>query len=199
MESYYLCILDFEATCCDKEEFPRNHMEIIEFPSVLYKITGKTSEFVSEFHQYVKPTIHPVLTNFCTDLTGIQQETVDKADTIDIVYKSHIKWLNLNVKTGSNVYICTCGHWDLKTMLPHEIRNKKLSTHKYYSIYINVKDEYEYFYKRKTKSMLDMLSHLNIKLEGRHHSGIDDTKNISKILMKIILDGHDDFKINSIN
>jgi len=44
-----------------------------------------------------------------------------------------------------------------------------------------------------------MLSNLNIKFEGRNHSGIDDTKNISKIMMKIISDGHDDFTINSIN
>lgn len=31
----YLYILDFEATCCNNNEFPRNKMEIIEFPIVI--------------------------------------------------------------------------------------------------------------------------------------------------------------------
>lgn len=29
--------------------------------------------------------------------------------------------------------------------------------------------------------MVGMLEYLNIPLEGRHHSGIDDTRNIAKI------------------
>ena len=34
-----------------------------------------------------------------------------------------------------------------------------------------------------------MLDELNIKLEGNHHSGIDDSKNIAKICLKILEDG----------
>jgi inhibitor of KinA sporulation pathway (predicted exonuclease) len=56
MMEYYLCVLDFEATCCDKDEFPRNQMEIIEFPSVLYKIENHKATLISQFHKYVKPT-----------------------------------------------------------------------------------------------------------------------------------------------
>lgn len=44
--------------------------------------------------------------------------------------------------------------------------------------------------------MIDILNILKIELTGRHHSGIDDTKNISKILLHIIKDGHHNFKIN---
>ena len=198
MKPYYLCVLDFEATCFEHDEKPKHQMEIIEFPSILYRITDKTYKFINQFHQYVKPTMNTILTEFCKNLTGIQQDTVNKAQTIDIVYKEHIKWLNINVPDGYEVYICTCGHWDLKTMLPREIKNKKLTSHRYYNKYINVKDEFEYFYKTKTSSMTNMLSFLKIELEGRHHSGIDDTKNISKIMMQMITDGHLDFKINYI-
>ena len=74
-------------------------MEIIEFPSVLYKIDekNKSFEYISEFAKYVKPTIVPILTDFCTELTGIEQSTVDKADTIDIVYKQHMQWIAQHV------------------------------------------------------------------------------------------------------
>jgi len=44
--------------------------------------------------------------------------------------------------------------------------------------------------------MKGMLDYLKITLDGRLHSGIDDTKNISKILLKMIQDGHEDFKVN---
>lgn len=35
---YFICVLDFEATCFENNEVARNKMEIIEFPSILYKI-----------------------------------------------------------------------------------------------------------------------------------------------------------------
>jgi inhibitor of KinA sporulation pathway (predicted exonuclease) len=34
-----------------------------------------------------------------------------------------------------------------------------------------------------------MLAKLKITLKGRHHSGIDDTRNISEIILKMIRDG----------
>jgi ERI1 exoribonuclease 3 len=35
-----------------------------------------------------------------------------------------------------------------------------------------------------------------MSLDGKHHSGIDDCKNISKIVKRIIEDGHQNFKYN---
>lgn len=196
---YYLCVLDFEATCWN-DTTSRDLMEIIEFPSVLYKVNELTKkcEFISEFSQYVKPTIKPLLSQFCTELTGITQEKVSSAKTIDLVYKEHVEWLNKNVPKGSDFVFATCGAWDLKTQLPREIFNKKLKSNKYYSKYINVKDEYEYFYNIKAKGMVEMLFHLNIPMTGRHHSGIDDTRNIAKIMLKMISDGHkaENYKFN---
>ncbi len=193
---YYLCILDFEATCWENSE-NKEQMEIIEFPSVLYKVVESKYELISEFSQYVKPTLNPKLTKFCTELTGIQQETVNNAKTIDIVYKEHIKWLTQHVPINSYLLFATCGNWDLKTQLPREIKNKKLKKHKYYSKFINVKAEFEYFYKKKAGGMVGMLQFLNLSLDGRHHSGIDDTRNIAKIMLKLIDDGHilDQFQI----
>ncbi len=188
---YYLCVLDFEATCWD-DSAKKDQSEIIEFPSVLYKIDEKNKkyEFVSEFAKYVRPTINPQLSKFCTDLTGITQDMVDSADTIGKVYKEHIKWIETNVPANATFIIATCGHWDLRTQLPKEVANKKLKSNKLYSNYINVKDEFEYFYKKKATGMVQMLKHFSLPLEGRHHSGIDDSRNISKIILKIIDGGH---------
>ena len=64
----YLLILDFEATCGDAVE---GQNEIIEFPTLVYDL--KEDTVLSTFHEYVRPVIHPTLTPFCIDLTGITQ------------------------------------------------------------------------------------------------------------------------------
>ncbi|CAF1273575.1 unnamed protein product [Adineta steineri] len=69
--SYFL-VLDFEATCEANQKLQPS--EIIEFP--VLKINGHTFECESIFHTYVQPTVHPQLTRFCTDLTGITQSMV---------------------------------------------------------------------------------------------------------------------------
>lgn len=43
----------------------------VEFPAVL--LDTSSGEVESEFHTYVQPQEHPVLSEFCTELTGITQ------------------------------------------------------------------------------------------------------------------------------
>ena len=64
----YLLILDFEATCGDAVE---GQNEIIEFPTLVYDL--KEDKVLSTFHEYVRPVLHPTLTPFCINLTGITQ------------------------------------------------------------------------------------------------------------------------------
>jgi inhibitor of KinA sporulation pathway (predicted exonuclease) len=199
----YFCVLDYEATCwkegsAEAKKYSKDVMEIIEMPSVLYKLKDGKLEYIGEFHKYVRPTIVPKLSYFCSvTLTGIKQETVDKADTFDVVYKEHFEWLNKLVGNEPLTFV-TCGHWDLKTQLPRELWNKYLKKYSIYKQYINIKDEFEYFYKKKAGGMDKMLEQLDLTLDGRHHSGIDDTRNLAKILIKIVNDGHTNFQYNTL-
>lgn len=171
-------------------------MEIIEFPSVLYKIecrgSGRESvALIDEFHEYCRPVLNPVLTEYCTELTGITQEVVDAADVLQNVLKRHCEWLlrQTGDESGKDVLILTCGAWDLRTMLPLEIKNKALAVHHLYGRYLNIKELFESVYGRKGGGMTEMLSKLKIALTGRHHSGIDDTRNIAKIFLQMKRDG----------
>lgn len=59
-----------------------------------------------------------------------------------------------------------------------------------YNRYINVKDAFRLHYKlRYQQGMLHMLRRLKLELEGRHHSGIDDCKNILRIVKQMLADG----------
>ncbi|MQM14527.1 hypothetical protein Taro_047460 [Colocasia esculenta] len=68
-EFQYFVVVDFEATC-DKEKNP-HPQEIIEFPSVL--VNSITGQLEASFQTYVRPAYHQHLTDFCKELTGIQQ------------------------------------------------------------------------------------------------------------------------------
>lgn len=54
-------------------------------------------------------------------------------------------------------------------------------------------------YGKLPKDMMCMLYSLNIKPKVRNHSGIDDTVNFAKIIIKLIQNGHkyDKFKIKT--
>ncbi|TTE81772.1 Poly(A)-specific ribonuclease PARN [Bagarius yarrelli] len=86
----YLIIIDFESTCWREKN---NHgQEIIEFPAVL--MNTHTGEIESEFHSYVQPQEHPLLSSFCKELTGITQEQVEAGLPLQICLSRFTRWLH---------------------------------------------------------------------------------------------------------
>ena len=129
----YLCVLDFEATCHQGKK-PRPQ-EIIEFPTVL--LNASTGQVVEpEFHLYIRPDVHPNLSDFCTELTGITQSTIDeKGISLFEALDQHRQWLASpelipwhlsggcngdNHDSDHQTYV-TCGDWDLKHCLPSQL------------------------------------------------------------------------------
>lgn len=176
----YICILDFEATCWKNS----NDHEIIEFPSVLLKWTDVGIAEVSRIQQYVKPRFNSKVSEFCEELTGINQATVDQGMDLKDALKGHSKWLR-DVTEHDNVTIVTCGHWDLRTMLPMDLKRIKIKPESLYTRYVNLKDLFNTVTKTRARPMTAMLDHFNLKLEGRHHSGLDDCHNLARIFIEL--------------
>ena len=175
---YYL-VLDFEATC-DEAKTPKPQ-EIIEFP--VLKVNATTMETEATFHTYVQPTAHPTLTPFCTRLTGITQEMVNGKPSLLEVLNMFDQWMTTeNLKDNANICFVTCGDWDLKTMLPGQCEYLERPVPPYFKKWMNIKKAFSNITGSKAVSMVSMLQKLGLTLEGRHHSGIDDSKNIAKIL-----------------
>lgn len=110
---HYFLVLDFEATCDKPQIHPQ---EIIEFP--ILKLNGRTMEIESTFHMYVQPVVHPQLTPFCTELTGIIQAMVDGQPSLQQVLERVDEWMAKEGLLDPNVksIFVTCGDWDLKVM-----------------------------------------------------------------------------------
>ena len=182
----YLLVLDFEAQCIKDSRL--DCQEIIEFPVVIVDVNAQKI-LDKYFHSYVKPIIYPQLSEFCTELTGITQDKVECADTLDIVLQNFHKFLEESGILNSKFSFVTCGDWDLRTCLNNEAKYKKLQYHTYLNSWINVKHVFGSFSGYTKVGMTRMLNDLNLKLDGRHHSGIDDARNISKIVIKLLQEG----------
>lgn len=142
------------------------------------------------FHFYIKPTVVPEITEFCTELTGITQAQVNAGITIDKCLVALDDWMTQNGFTAENSTFVTCGMWDLKTCLRAEAAFKKLHVQDYLKKFINIKDIWMHtMFKNKAVGMVGMLSSLNLQLDGKHHSGIDDSKNIAKIAIELVKAG----------
>ncbi|VDM95535.1 unnamed protein product [Thelazia callipaeda] len=192
----YFLVLDFEATCEEgKKIMPLQ--EIIEFP--VMQLCGRTFEEVGRFHRYVRPTERPVLTSFCTHLTGIvqkrfYQETVAKEETLPEILDAFHTWLVDSDLIGTNNFaesrftFLTSGDWDLGVLLPNEARYRRLQLPEqvYFKRWINLKKAFckckGHFAKSLTVMLHDLkLDHVVCSRHGRLHSGIDDVKNMCQI------------------
>jgi inhibitor of KinA sporulation pathway (predicted exonuclease) len=180
-----LVVLDFEATCQQNKAIVPQ--EVIEFPSVLVSL--RTRAVVDSFTSFVRPVHHPQLGEFCRTLTGIEQADVDAAPTFAEVLARHQAWLLSHGLHADNFAFVTCGDWDLVSMLPRqcELAGVPVTTlPPSYRRWINIKQIFtKTVRKSRAYGMTSMLQTLHLKLEGRHHRGIDDCQNIARIALTL--------------
>jgi len=110
---------------------------------------------------------------------------VTNQPTLDDVLKNFDTWMmneNLLQSKVKSIFV-TCGDWDLYTMLPSQCDYFKFPRAQYFNHWINIKKSFhKAIGKYANSGMMGMLKELNIRHTGRHHSGVDDCKNIAEIL-----------------
>eukprot|EP01080_Neovahlkampfia_damariscottae_P001887 gene1887-1028_t len=183
----FYCILDLEGK-----------VEILELPVLLFDVSQK--KVIQIFHHYVHPTkmdedhIRQYIKGKYGQM-GLEEEwwknpiKFEKclSNFDEFMMKNDLKF-EKNPKGKSFAFI-TCGNWDIKTQIPNQCQISDIQIPTHFGEWINIKDVYNSFYKKKITGMKGMLNQLNIKLDGNHHSGIDDVKNISTIVKTMIEDG----------
>ena len=182
---HYYVVIDFECTCWENQgperlsKFPH---EIIEFPAVF--LNSKTLEIDYEFHAYVKPTENIVLSPFCTELTGIEQYSVTEADDLASVLFSFEQFLCDN---GISDFVpCTDGPWDFQKFLYSETERKGMQFPQWARKWVDIRRRFEMAYSLEHWiGVGEMLKHLDLEFEGRPHSGIDDARNIARIVAAV--------------
>ena len=185
----YYAVIDFECTCNGDWDFPN---EIIEFPAVLIHPLTLVAEF--EFRRFVKPTENPVLLPYCTDLTGIKQGDVDEANELGEVLEEFSTFLEDN---ELEIMLVTDGPWDVDKFLVPECRRKGLAIPRWAKQWLDIRKKFAKCLELESwLNLSGMLGVLGLEFEGREHSGIDDSRNIAKILVELINRGFKTSKHN---
>lgn len=167
-------ILDLEATCW-KDRNVNNQNEIIEIGAIKIDDKGNAQD---EFNEFVRPKLNPILSDFCKELTTITQVEIDSAKTYSIIIEQFKEWININ----EPFVLCSWGFYD-KKQFAKDCELHGLST-EWLNYHISLKHQYADIKKlRKPIGMGGALKMEKIKLEGIHHRGIDDARNIAKIFI----------------
>lgn len=166
-------ILDLEATCCDRRSIPRARTEIIEIGAVL--VDPESLAVTEEFQTFVRPVLFPELTPFCTQLTSITQEQVANAPP----FRQAIRLLGRFVGQKHPVF-GSWGDYD-RNQLNREAKRNRCGL-PLASDHLNVKQAFADREGHKKRGLGGALQRAGLSFEGTAHRGIDDARNIARLL-----------------
>jgi inhibitor of KinA sporulation pathway (predicted exonuclease) len=172
--THYL-VIDLEATTDENNRLvPRNHMEIIEIGAVL--VDARTLAPEAEFQTFVKPVRHPKLTDFCMKLTSIRQSDVDGAPRFPEAIESLRRFID-----GRDALFCSWGRYD-RNQFEQDARYHRVSL-PFGNRHLNLKEEFSaQLGESRGYGMDGALRRVKLPLVGTHHRGIDDARNIARLL-----------------
>jgi inhibitor of KinA sporulation pathway (predicted exonuclease) len=172
--SVNIALVDLECTCNDDSTFGPH--EIIEIGAILGSLSQESFNVISELQIYVRPLINPALTDFCKQLTGIPQSTVNAAITLEGAL--HI--LESSLQKNNVTAWASWGKFDCN-QFSRECELKLLKNSMAERQHFNVKQ----LFARKFGHRVGLERALDLRkltFEGTPHSGLDDARNIARLV-----------------
>ena len=163
-------VVDLEATCW--AESPPAQSETIEIGAVAYEV-GKG--VLDEFQMFLRPRLQPALSGFCMDLTAIRQADVDTAPLFPEAYGKFHRWAEAFLPYT----FASWGSYDRKQLqqdcdlhgIPYTCDS-----------HVDLKATFSDVMGCRRCGMVRALQKLGIPLRGTHRRGIDDARNMTRIL-----------------
>lgn len=178
----FLCVVDLEASI---NESDGTH-EVTEFPLVLLSTNTPSLDVIDEFHTFIRPQRN---TNW-KNKQDIPQQVFDESPTFPEAWKNLQSFLDHHGATESNTLAITCGDWDFRAMLSAEQSFHSIESLPLFENWCNIKHAFKSITGKKAHSMVRMLNVIGQELIGKHHSGIDDARNIARIARWLCQQGY---------
>lgn len=175
-ESVMILVIDLEATCDEGEAMPPGDMEIIEIGAVWASPNGSVHEC---FQTFVQPVLNPRLTAFCTGLTGIRQGDVATALRFPEAAAALAEFAGLH--PGGQRWWGSWGRYDF-TQFGRDCARHGVDDPLAGLEHINLKRSFANARGIKEVGLAKALQLVDLALEGRHHRGLDDARNIARLL-----------------
>jgi inhibitor of KinA sporulation pathway (predicted exonuclease) len=170
-------VVDLEATCWEKvRDF--NQMETIEIGAV--ELPAADAPPFREFNRFIRPLVQPQLSEFCRRLTSIRQWDVDQAEGFWVVFPEFVEWI------GQEPFVlCSWGVFDIYQFRT-DCRRHGLTFPDSFERHVNVKKEFARLMDVKVCGMKTALTLAGLPLNGVHHRGIDDARNIARLAALVL-------------
>ena len=134
-------------------------------------------DILGEFQSFVRPRRQPKLTPFCTRLTTITQAQVDAAPS----FAEAVEALRLFLD-GRRPTFCSWGDYD-KEQLSQDASGAGVRMPFSLAEHINLKARFaEALGETKKRGTQGALARVGLTFQGVHHRGIDDARNIARLL-----------------
>lgn len=175
----FVNIVDVESTCWRKKTPPQGQIsEIIEIGIALVEVS--TQQVVGNESILVKP-MRSTISKFCTELTTITQEMVDE-DGIPL--STAVTKLMYQYKTRDRAW-ASWGDYD-RFQFQRNCQEYCIA-YPFGRVHYNAKNLFSLMngYKREF-GMEKALQKAGLSLEGTHHRGGDDAKNIARLFIQTI-------------
>lgn len=163
-------VVDLEATCDDAGAVPRDESEIIEIGAVL--VDGASLVPIAEQTLFVRPRLHPI-TPFCTQLTTITPAMVEHA----LAFPEAAARL---AAFGAGALFCSWGNYDKNQLAADAARfgiPSPLGPDHW-----NLKQAFADLAGGSRWGNQAALRRVGLAPWGTHHRGIDDARNIARLL-----------------
>jgi inhibitor of KinA sporulation pathway (predicted exonuclease) len=171
-------IYDLEATCWENTP-PDYVQETIEIGAFRINHFG---EIRGKFNRFVKPVVHPTLSPFCRDLTGITQEHVNRALTFIPVIEEFQNWARIDEEDYT---LCSWGSFD-KKMFINDCKLHRLDF-EWAEPHVNLKEQYRIMKRmRNGIGLRKAIEGEGLEFTGQHHRGISDAENLVKLFLKYL-------------
>jgi len=179
-------IFDLEATCVDDRSIQFSN-EIIEIGAV--KLDEELKE-IDTFQLFIKPTVNPILSEFCINLTTITQGNVEQGEEFESALQHFASWATSQT---DDVILLSWGKYDKNQILKEsKMKGYFGEIHHLLKKHRSLKHDFAKMKKTRACGMAKALEWLGIEPTGTHHRGIDDALNIAEIF-KAIYDDYEEW------
>lgn len=173
-------IFDIEATCWQARP-PDKVIETIEIGAFMIDDYGNVKD---KFSKIIRPVVSQSLSSFCTELTTITQQMVDRAAKFPDVIEEFQDWCGVGYE---DYVLCSWGAFDQK-QLRADCKMHRIDA-EWLSEYINLKEQYRAIKRMNIAPGLKKVVEMEgYDFEGTHHRAIADAYNLAKIFARYLGD-----------